>query len=140
MTASTAGTNQVLHIGFDDTDSLKGRCTTQLAFKITDYLSRQKKADFLDYPLLIRLNPNVPWKTRGNGAVCLRVKANNHEKVMENIKQLVEEGSSIDSGANPGLAFYDREQIPEDIQEFSSIAMYDSLTKQKAESLAKKYG
>ena len=140
MTVNIAESSQVLHIGFDDTDSLKGRCTTQLAFKITDYLLREKKADFLDYPLLVRLNPNVPWKTRGNGAVCLRVKVKNHEKVMENIKQFVEEGSSIDSGANPGLAFYNREQIPEDIQEFSSIAMYDSLSKQKAESLAKKYG
>ncbi|HZB99557.1 MAG TPA: hypothetical protein VE226_06040, partial [Nitrososphaeraceae archaeon] len=122
MTASTAGMNQVLHIGFDDTDSLKGRCTTQLAFKITDYLLREEKADFLDYPLLIRLNPNIPWKTRGNGAVCLRVKAKNHEKIIENIKQLVEEGSSIDSGANPGLAFYDGEQVPQAIQEFSRIA------------------
>ena len=140
MTASTAGTNQVLHIGFDDTDSLKGRCTTQLAFKITDYLLREEKADFLDYPLLIRLNPNIPWKTRGNGAVCLRVKAKNHEKIIENIKQLVEEGSSIDSGANPGLAFYDGEQVPQAIQEFSRIAMYDILSKQKAENLAKKYG
>jgi tRNA(Ile2)-agmatinylcytidine synthase len=140
MTVNIAEPTQILHIGFDDTDSLRGRCTTQLAFKITDYLLREKNADFLDYPLLIRLNPNVPWKTSGNGAVCLRVKVKNHEKIMENIKQLVEEGSSIDSGANPGLAFYHREQIPEDIQEFSSIAMYDSLTKQKAETLAKKYG
>jgi len=24
----------------------------------------------LDYPWLVRLNPAVPWKTRGNGAVC----------------------------------------------------------------------
>jgi tRNA(Ile2)-agmatinylcytidine synthase len=140
MTTDTAGPTQILHIGFDDTDSLKGRCTTHLAFKITDYLLREKKVDFLDYPLLIRLNPNVPWKTRGNGAVCLRVKAKNHEQIMESIKQLVEEGSSIFSGANPGLAFYDREQVPEDIQDFSNIAMYDSLSKQKAETLAKKYG
>jgi tRNA(Ile2)-agmatinylcytidine synthase len=140
MTATIAGPTQVLHIGFDDTDSLKGRCTTQLAFKITDYLLREKKADFIDYPLLIRLNPNIPWKTRGNGAVCLRVNAKNHEKIMENIKQLVEEGSSIDSGANPGLAFYNRDQVPEAIQEFSRTAMYDILSKQKAEALAKKYG
>jgi tRNA(Ile2)-agmatinylcytidine synthase len=105
MTVNIAEPTQILHIGFDDTDSLKGRCTTHLAFKITDYLLREKKVDFLDYPLLIRLNPNVPWKTRGNGAVCLRVKAKNHEQIMESIKQRVEEGSSIFSGANPGLAY-----------------------------------
>ena len=27
--------------------------------------------DLVDYPRLVRLNPNVPWKTRGNGAVAL---------------------------------------------------------------------
>jgi tRNA(Ile2)-agmatinylcytidine synthase len=30
-------------------------------------------AEFIDYPNLIRLNPNAPWKTRGNGAVSLRI-------------------------------------------------------------------
>jgi len=29
--------------------------------------------DIIGYPRLIRLNPNIPWKTRGNGALCLRV-------------------------------------------------------------------
>src|ERR671913_68498 len=131
--------NNILHIGFDDTDSTLGKCTTHLAFNVTSYLYK-KNVKFLDYPLLIRLNPNIPWKTRGNGAVCLRVKAKNHEKIIENIKQLVEEGSSIDLGANPGLAFYDGEQVPQAIQEFSRIAIYDILSKQKAENLAKKYG
>ena len=28
---------------------------------------------FNDYPNLIRLNPSIPWKTRGNGAVVLRI-------------------------------------------------------------------
>ena len=32
-----------------------------------------KKYDIIGYPKLVRLNPNVPWKTRGNGAICLRV-------------------------------------------------------------------
>jgi len=29
--------------------------------------------EIIGYPRLIRLNPNIPWKTRGNGALCLRV-------------------------------------------------------------------
>src|ERR671929_649872 len=111
MTVNIAESSQILHIGFDDTDSLKGRCTTQLAFKITDYLLREKKADFLDYPLLVRLNPNVPWKTRGNGAVCLRVKVKNHDKIIGYVKQSIEEGSNIGSGANPAVAFFKGEEI-----------------------------
>jgi len=29
--------------------------------------------DIVGYPRLVRLNPNIPWKTRGNGALCIRV-------------------------------------------------------------------
>jgi len=61
-----------LHVAFDDTDSREGRCTTHLAFKVVEHLKKKQGAKLVDYPLLIRLNPNIPWKTRGNGAVCLR--------------------------------------------------------------------
>jgi tRNA(Ile2)-agmatinylcytidine synthase len=27
----------------------------------------------IGYPKLVRLNPNIPWKTRGNGAICLEL-------------------------------------------------------------------
>jgi tRNA(Ile2)-agmatinylcytidine synthase len=32
-----------------------------------------KKFEIIGYPRLVRLNPNIPWKTRGNGALCLHV-------------------------------------------------------------------
>ena len=70
----------ILNIGFDDTDSPKGMCTTFLAFKIVDLLHKQK-TKFVDFPRLIRFNPNIPWKTRGNGAVSLRVKTTNPKKI-----------------------------------------------------------
>ncbi|MDF2428617.1 MAG: DNA-binding protein, partial [Nitrosopumilus sp.] len=63
----------VLNVGFDDTDSLKGMCTTFLAYKIVDSLQKQN-IEFLDFPRLIRFNPNIPWKTRGNGAVSFKIK------------------------------------------------------------------
>ncbi len=94
--------NNILHIGFDDTDSTLGRCTTHLAFKVTSYLSK-KNVKFLDYPLLIRLNPNIPWKTRGNGAVCLRImtEAKNNNNIIDFIKNELEKNSEIGKGANP---------------------------------------
>ena len=61
----------VLWIGVDDTDSLRGMCTTFLATEIVRDLTED--FDLIGYPRLVRLNPNIPWKTRGNGAVCLRV-------------------------------------------------------------------
>lgn len=27
----------------------------------------------IGYPRLVRLNPNIPWKTRGNGALCIQI-------------------------------------------------------------------
>ena len=58
----------MLHIGIDDTDSVKGGCTTWLATEIIRELS---EFDLIGPPRLVRLNPNVQWKTRGNGAVAL---------------------------------------------------------------------
>ena len=56
------------YLGFDDTDSPQGMCTTFLA---TLMLSEIAGCDLIGLPRLVRLNPNVPWKTRGNAAVCL---------------------------------------------------------------------
>jgi len=129
--------DEILHIGFDDTDSIYGKCTTHLAFKITEYLLKSTDTEFLDYPLLVRLNPNIPLKTRGNGAVCLRVKVRNHEKIIQDIRQLIEEESAIRMGANPGIVFLSGGPVPEALKEFGRSAMFDILSKQKAEKIAK---
>ncbi len=59
-------------IGIDDTDSRSGGCTTYVAFTLAQELQKQGFT-VVGYPRLIRLNPNVPWKTRGNGAIALQV-------------------------------------------------------------------
>lgn len=58
----------MLYLAFDDTDSLRGMCTTYLA---TEMVREFSDLDLIGYPRLVRLNPNVPWKTRGNGALCV---------------------------------------------------------------------
>jgi len=55
-------------LAFDDTDSRDGGCTTQLAFQV---LLALPELALTGMPRLVRLNPNVPWKTRGNAAVVL---------------------------------------------------------------------
>ena len=70
----------ILHIGIDDTDSAKGMCTTFLCYEIVKFLEKQK-IQFTDFPSLIRFNPNIPWKTRGNGAVRLTIKTRNPKKI-----------------------------------------------------------
>jgi len=62
----------ILHVGFDDTDSIEGSCTTYLAALLIEKIHND--VVFLDYPRLIRNNPNVPWKTRGNGGIALSMR------------------------------------------------------------------
>ncbi len=58
-------------IGIDDTDSPTGGCTTWV---LTELLREAREAgvDLIGDPRLVRLNPNVPWKTRGNAALAAR--------------------------------------------------------------------
>ncbi|MER3408018.1 MAG: DNA-binding protein, partial [Nitrososphaera sp.] len=132
---------QLLHIAFDDTDSRAGRCTTHLAFQVARKLLQQDMggAQLIDYPLLVRLNPNIPWKTRGNGAVCLRAEVSDPGRVIDYVRQAVEEGSAIGSGANPGVAFL-QGPVPDKLVRFSSAAMHDVLSRQMAEKTARECG
>nr|MCR5853302.1 hypothetical protein [Methanophagales archaeon] len=60
-------------IGIDDTDSRKGMCTTYLCAVL---VSEFREAGLsVSLPYLVRLNPCIPQKTRGNGAVCIDVSA-----------------------------------------------------------------
>lgn len=58
-----------VYVSFDDTDSNQGLCTTFLA---TEIIKEVEELDLIGYPRLVRLNPAVPWKTRGNGSLSLR--------------------------------------------------------------------
>lgn len=55
-------------LAFDDTDGPDGGCTTHVVFHV---LLALPEYALRGMPRLVRLNPNVPWKTRGNAAVVL---------------------------------------------------------------------
>ncbi|MBA3749567.1 MAG: DUF1743 domain-containing protein [Nitrosopumilus sp.] len=129
---------KILHIGFDDTDSINGRCTTHLAYLLTDILIKKFRVKFIDFPLLIRLNPNIPLKTRGNGAICLRIKGKKYEKIKQETVHFIENYSDLENGANPGLVFYEENIISNDLLSFSKDAMDTVLSKQVAENIARK--
>lgn len=95
----------ILHIGIDDTDSAKGGCTTYIAALLVDRFSKQR-IQFTDYPNIIRLNPNIPFKTRGNAAVALRVRIPDdaYESVREIVIRTVEENCRLgDEGTDPAV-------------------------------------
>ncbi len=129
--------NSVIHMGFDDTDSPNAMCTTFLAYKIVNYLKKEM-VEFLDYPYLIRFNPNIPWKTRGNGAVALSIRTNNPEKIKKKVKQLVTKYSDTKGGANPGLVFFEKNIIPNNFSEFSKLALWRLVNRNHAKRFAVK--
>lgn len=125
--------SKTLYIGFDDTDSIKGSCTTYLATNIINEIHDQ--ITFLDFPNLIRLNPNIPYKTRGNGAVAIRIEGLQAD--LEHCKEVtirhVEKFSIIDDeNTNPGIAFVS-DEIPSSIKQLSQRALWDVITIKEAE-------
>jgi len=70
-------------IGIDDTDSKEGGCTTYLAYRLIERFVTLGY-NIIGYPRLVRLNPNIPWKTRGNGAIAIQIgKGRNTVKIGE---------------------------------------------------------
>lgn len=58
-----------MFVGIDDTDSREGMCTTYIAAR----LFHRFKESAVGLPWLVRLNPNIRYKTRGNGAVVVEI-------------------------------------------------------------------
>jgi tRNA(Ile2)-agmatinylcytidine synthase len=131
----------ILHVGIDDTDSPKMGCTTYIAALLVEKLQKYN-ITFTDYPNLIRLNPNVPWKTRGNGAVCLRIKYD--EKQLDNIQETVtatvEENSDFTyAGTEPGIVFFLGNKIPKQLTQFSKNTIQGIVKMKQALNLIKKF-
>jgi tRNA(Ile2)-agmatinylcytidine synthase len=91
------------YVGIDDTDSSRGYCTTYLAYRIARDL--RPSVLVLPYPRLVRLNPNIPFKTRGNAAVCLRIETSDPATAFDAISGKVTELSDTKHGANSGMVF-----------------------------------
>jgi len=100
----------------------------------------------LDTPKLIRMNPMVKYKTRGNGGVSLRVLEDNkklEESDIEFIKDLViktvEKYSDFDcENTNPGIVFLSEENCKKHektLDKYYKSVLYDILSVEYAEKL-----
>lgn len=134
-------TMKTMHIGLDDTDSPRKGCTTYVAALLVEKL-RRLGAEFIDYPNLVRLNPNVPWKTRGNGALCLRIKYNesDEEEIKETVINMVEEHADLEyEGTDPGIVFFGRTRIPREVKSFAKNAITGIVKLKDALKLLKRF-
>jgi len=131
-----------LHIGVDDTDSMRSGCTTYVAALLVERLSILGGC-FLDYPNIIRLNPNVPWKTRGNAATCLRVNISEDivDAVIDEVIEVIEEESDLNfPRTDPGIVFFSKKEIPSEIRDFARRTIQDVVKKSEALKLIKRFG
>lgn len=124
------------HLGMDDTDSLQKGCTTYIGALLVERLLG-KGCRFFDYPNLIRLNPNIPWKSRGNAAVCLRFETDlPGDDIMEMAFELVEEfRDSQDRKNQPGVALLEGD-VPDAVLDFGRRALSQVLTVGEAQGVA----
>ena len=79
----------ILTIGIDSVDTRLTGCTTHYTYLLVKILNKKLKIQLADYPWLVRLNPAIPWKTRGNAATVLHIYSNTTEA--EKITKIVRE-------------------------------------------------
>ncbi|MDD1707522.1 MAG: tRNA(Ile2) 2-agmatinylcytidine synthetase, partial [Methanoregulaceae archaeon] len=90
-----------MRIGIDDTDSPAGMCTTYLGAVLARRL--ESAGMVVTGALLIRLNPNVIYKTRGNAAICIEVEGD-PDQAFELACEMVEDLADFACDAtNPGV-------------------------------------
>ncbi len=105
-------------LAIDDTDSLQGDCTTETMFSFL--ASAGETLKLIDFPHLIRFNPNVPWKTRGNGGVSIRFQATRKdaEEIFEELNRRLP-SASTELNRNPGIVLIPLDAVKEaNVQKF----------------------
>jgi len=124
-------------IGIDDTDSNEGMCTTYLGALLLEELKAFGEVE--KPPLLVRLNPTIPHKTRGNAAVALRLETGCPKKVMDHVISRIEEFARLDcEKTNPGAVFIpDSEgmRLKTVLRAFLEKAVRDVITIEEAKDL-----
>src|SRR5512139_1960364 len=121
-------------IGIDDTDSPAGMCTTYLGAVLARRLIREHMR--VREARLVRLNPNVTWKTRGNAAIMLDAEGD-HEAAFSIAGEVVEELADHSCGnTNPGLVVTEERPDPG----FYRKAVTDFCTIEEAVSVLDRAG
>lgn len=130
-------------IGLDDTDSRDGMCTTYLAAVLIEKM--EIYGEIKDHPLLVRLNPNIIYKTRGNAALAINIRLNagtDVRRLKDLVVETVEKMAVLsDENTNPGIVFIERttEEMKNDLSKFSLRAVQDILEIREAEELLNRY-
>ncbi|MFU8868459.1 TiaS agmantine-binding domain-containing protein [Natronococcus sp.] len=128
-------------VGLDDTDSReRGMCTTYVARTIAERLNRSGAS--VSRLILVRLNPAVEYKTRGNAALAIHTDCDPeraYEVARGRLERLAE---TADERTHPGLvvADHDPREAPADVSEFARRAIRTHLARADATALIDRHG
>lgn len=128
-------------IGVDDTDSRRrGMCTTYVAHRIAERLVGDGVA--VAETLLVRLNPAVEHKTRGNAALAVHTDAPVEAAYAVARDVVTEAAETADEQTQPGLVVApgDPVEVPTDVAEFARAAVRDHHDLADAVALAAAVG
>ena len=118
-------------VGIDDTDSSKGMCTTYLATLIIERIEKDL-GRVEGFPRLIRLNPTIPYKTRGNGAVSFLADVEDRDDLVDVVNDIILGYAMLeDESTNAGAVFVD-EDIAVKLKDFAEKAMKGFVTLDEA--------
>ena len=121
----------------DDTDSKQGMCTTYLAAVLAERLER---FGVHGYPRLVRLNPNIKYKTRGNAALCIILEHGPVDEIERIVVRAVEEyGRFEDENTNPGVVIHEG-VVPEEARSFALRVVRDVVDIEEAAEIARRNG
>jgi tRNA(Ile2)-agmatinylcytidine synthase len=124
-------------IGIDDTDSWRGMCTTYLASLLKKAFQRELNEKVNLH--LVRLNPTIPFKTRGNASICICLK-NSHD-VVDIVREHIKRFAHLDDlNTHPGAVFFYGDVVPPEIQSFARDAMHAEVGLNNAVELIETHG
>jgi tRNA(Ile2)-agmatinylcytidine synthase len=145
----------VTAIGLDDTDSReRGMCTTYVAARIARRVRDRGAA--VERLLLVRLNPAIEHKTRGNAALAIHTDLTPDDAFALAREELDASAVTADPDTNPGLVVapgndgsrggereangLDGAAVPEPVAEFARAAVRDRLAVDDARRLIDSHG
>ena len=131
-------TDAVTLIGFDDTDSREaGMCTTYLAARIAGRI--RAAGGSVERLVLVRLNPAIEHKTRGNAALCVHTDLGIPESFAIARDAIAGAAVTDDQRTNPGLVVGEG-SIPDSVVRFAWRALRERLDIDEAEAVAEAAG
>jgi tRNA(Ile2)-agmatinylcytidine synthase len=126
-------------IGLDDTDSRTlGMCTTYVATRLAE---RLESVGAVDRTVLVRLNPAVEHKTRGNAALALHTTVD-PETALELGERALDRAATDDERTNPGLvvAEGEPEAVADSLVSFADDAVQTHIERDRARTLVDRLG